>query len=54
MDQYFAECVELGLDLASARPRLRTLDGRFQEAFARLTQPRRFAVNHFVTIIRRQ
>ncbi|MCB9598745.1 MAG: Gldg family protein [Sandaracinus sp.] len=36
-----SESVELGLDLASARPRLRTLDGRFQEAFARLTQPRR-------------
>jgi len=40
-DAMQSESVELGLDLASARPRLRTLDGRFQEAFARLTQPRR-------------
>src|SRR5690606_15066124 len=40
-DAMQSERVELGLDLASARPRLRTLDGRFQEAFARLTQPRR-------------
>ncbi len=40
-DAMQSESVELGLDLATARPRLRTLDGRFQEAFARLTQPRR-------------
>lgn len=40
-DTMQSESVELGLDLASARSRLRTLDGRFQEAFARLTQPRR-------------
>ena len=38
-----AELVELGTELAEARPKLRTLDGRFQEAFARLTQPRREA-----------
>ncbi|MBX3246960.1 MAG: Gldg family protein [Myxococcales bacterium] len=36
-----SETLELGLELAPARSRLRTLDGRFQEAFARLTQPRR-------------
>ncbi len=48
-EQAQAEVVEVGLDLATARPALRTLDGRFQEAFSKLTQPRRevfFTVGH--------
>lgn len=48
-DDAQAEVIEVGLDLATARPALRTLDGRFQEAFSKLTQPRRevfFTVGH--------
>jgi len=36
-----AELIEVGTDLAAARPRLRTFDGRFQEALSRLVQERR-------------
>jgi hypothetical protein len=36
-----AESFEIGTDLESARNRLRTLDGRFQESFMRLTTRRR-------------
>lgn len=36
-----AEKIQIGNELASSRSALRTLDGRFQEAFSRLVQPRR-------------
>ncbi len=35
-----SEVFEVGLELAAARSRLRTLDGHFQETFARLTRER--------------
>ncbi len=40
-DDEQAEKIEIGGELASSRSALRTLDGRFQEAFSRLVQPRR-------------
>ena len=36
-----AETIEIGTELEVARSRLRTLDGRFQEAFLKLTKTRR-------------
>ncbi len=36
-----AESMEIGMELAAARSRLRTLDGRFRESFTRLTKVRR-------------